>query len=116
MSVTLLKECQCELKKYDCPYHVADYDVYLWSSWNNWSNGFKAKIKRIKTNHIDECDKPIYIKKYEVFIPTDLQIGIYEYKWQFVDKYSNNVFWILDEKQEIIQNDGWNANNLYIVS
>jgi hypothetical protein len=114
MSITLLKECQCVRELYDCPYHDTEYNVYLWGSWNNWSKGTKAKVKQIKTHCGEECCD--HTDKYKAFLPKHLQVGVYEYKWQFVDKYTKKSFWIIDRTQEIIENEGWNTNNLYFVT
>lgn len=116
MSITLLKECQCIKELYECPYHDTEYDVYLWGNWNDWSKGIKAKVKQIKTHCGEECCEPVYTTNYKAFIPKNLNKGVYEYKWQFIDKYTKQNFWIIDTTQEIIENQGWNANNLYIVS
>jgi hypothetical protein len=107
MSLTLLKKCQCQEKLYKCPFHETEYEVYLFGSWNNWSKGIKAKVQRTKTSGL---------KCYKAFFPDNLQVGVYEYKWQFIDTETNDIFWLIDTTQETVENEGWNTNNLYVVS
>lgn len=56
------------------------------------------------------------MNNYKAFLPKHLNKGVYEYKWQFVDKYTREIFWLLDITQQTIINEGWNTNNLYFVT
>jgi len=47
-------------------------------------------------------------------LPKNLKKGNYEYKWQFVNSETNEIFWLVDATQEIVENEGWNKNNLYV--
>lgn len=110
--ITLLKECQCNKKIYKCPYHDTKYDVYLWGTWDNWEKGIRGKIKKEKAVSSDE----FHTTYYSAYILINLNIKTYEYKWQFIDKNSGEIFWLVDTTADIIENNGWNRNNLYIVS
>lgn len=108
--------CECHRDVCTCVNRFDNYNVFIYGSWNNWSEPIKATYEKSDW-FIDRSGyKDWTYNRYEAILPGNLKNGTYEYKWKFVNKCTKTSFWILNPKRPIKRNEGWNDNNIYVVT
>ncbi len=98
-----------------------NHEVKLWGSWDCWKSPISSEYVESDYTHMSLWNyfpKGYKFKRerFTALVPEKLSIGVYEYKWQFINKTTGKSFWLCNSSRKIRHNDGWNSNNLFVVN
>jgi hypothetical protein len=95
-------------------YPILLYNVELWGSWNNWSDGTSAKMEY----EMSRTGSGGWSQTINFRAGIKLNKGLYEYKWKFTYNDKNNLLkghtlWLTDGLNTLTNKHDWNQNNIF---